>query len=222
MPLHADVRPPLRNSADVCRDRVVAMHVSEVRDRKGCMSADQHKTARARLTSVVSMTLIAAFAFAACSGSSDATAPPTTSTSSTMTTNAAAADEAEVLAGYRAYWDAYLAAGDPMDPEHPALREHATGPALEAVQRSFLSLKSSGKVIRGSLELDPRVVDVEDDRATVRDCYGDDTGLYDAETGAREDEPTGQRHLVTATLLLEEGTWKVELLEDEGLGCTAS
>lgn len=170
---------------------------------------------------VAAFVAAAAIALAGCDRDSGASTTTTTSDRTTTTETTASPVEEDVLAGYRAYWDAYLAAGDPMDPEHPLLAEHATGPALEAVQRSFLSLRSGGKVIRGSLDLDPRVVDVDDPTARVRDCYGDDTGVYDAESGEREDEPTGQRHLVTATLRLEEGTWKVERLEDEGLGCTA-
>ena len=77
-------------------------------------------------------------------------------------------------------------------------------------------------VPRGTVDLAPRVVRTADDTATVRDCYGDDTGVYDGTTGAREDKPTGQRHLVTATLHLDGVTWKVERLKNEGLGCTAA
>jgi hypothetical protein len=56
----------------------------------------------------------------------------------------------------------------------------------------------------------------------IRDCYGTDTGVYDASTGARADTPSGKRRLATATLRLEGGTWKMERLADEGLGCTAA
>lgn len=107
-----------------------------------------------------------------------------------------------------------------MDPNNPALAKAATGPALEAVQRSFLALRSAGKVIRGELDLAPEVTGLEAAVATVEDCYGDDTGVYESATGKREDTPTGQRHLVTATLRLEGDVWKVEQLEDGGLGCT--
>ena len=126
----------------------------------------------------------------------------------------------EALSGYRAYWDAYLAAADPMDPNNPALERTATGPALEAVQRSFLALRSAGKVIRGELDLAPKVTDLEASVATVEDCYGDNTGVYESASGKREDAPTGQRHMVTATLRMVGDVWKVERLEDGGVGCT--
>jgi len=58
--------------------------------------------------------------------------------------------------------------------------------------------------------------------ATVRDCYLDNTGVFDAATGERHDTPTGVRNLITATLQLEGSTWKVSDLKQEGDGCTAA
>src|SRR5437879_6543254 len=117
-------------------------------------------------------------------GCSDSTTPQTTSASSASSSTPAVSSasnpaEAAALDGYRAYWLAYLAAGDPMNPEDPALAQHATGPALETVQKAFLALKSDGKVIRGGVDLAPRVVSVDGSTATVRDCYGDATGVFD-------------------------------------------
>lgn len=174
-------------------------------------------TRAVRLAAALSVALLGA-----CDG--DGEAPPITRTTANPATTTSSADPREqaALEGYRGYWDAYLEAADPMDPEHPLLGQHATGPALETVQKAFVALKSAGKVIRGDLDLAPRVVAVEGETATVRDCYGDNTGVYDATTGKREDEPSGKRHLVTATLRLTDGTWKVERLADEGLGCTAA
>lgn len=180
------------------------------------------KSAWAAATTAVSLAAL----LGACSNG-DGKAPPATTSSttkpaSTTTTSAVNSAERAALEGYRAYWGAYLKSADPMEPENPLLVQHAIGPALEAVQKAFLALKSSGKVIRGELDLAPRLVKVDADTATLRDCYGDTTGVYDAATGKRQDQPSGQRHLVTATLRLDGGTWKVERLADEGLGCTAA
>ncbi len=49
------------------------------------------------------------------------TPPPTTLT-----------DEEAVLAAYQGYWDTWLAANDPPNPDHPDLAEYATGPALRS------------------------------------------------------------------------------------------
>lgn len=164
---------------------------------------------------------LAALLAAGCSSDKKGDAAPASSTSVTTTTASSNIDAA-VLDGYRAYWAAYVKAGDPMNPEDPQLQAHATGPALETVVKAFVALKSAGKVVRGQVDLAPRVINVDGETASVHDCYGDNTGVYDASTGAREDKPTGQRHLVTATMRLDNGTWKVERLADEGLGCTAA
>jgi hypothetical protein len=166
--------------------------------------------------------IVAAFVVASCSNRKADTSATTTTRPSTTTTSEPSATEQAVLRDYRAYWDAYLAASNPMNPENPVLAEHATGPALEKLQRAFLAFKSAGKIIRGTLDLAPRVVSIDGETATVRDCYGDGTGVYDAATGKREDTASGKRHLATATLHLENGIWKMERLADEGLGCTAA
>lgn len=171
---------------------------------------------------VVAAALVA-LVLASCGTDNEKDAAPTTTTAATSsTTDPPASEDAAVLDGYRGYWSAYLKSADPMDPQSPALQEHATGPALETVVKAFVGLKSAGKVIRGQLDLAPRVVNVDGETASVRDCYGDDTGVYDAASGERDDTPTGQRHQVTATLRLMDGAWKVERLADEGLGCTAA
>ena len=159
----------------------------------------------------------------ACGGAGSGTQPlpPATMPSPAATAPAPTAPTDPVTA-YRAYWDAYLAAADPMNPGDGRLDEHATGPALEVLRRSFGELASKNHVIRGELDLAPRLVSSEADVAVVSDCYGDGTGLYDAESGMRLDQPSGRRHLVAATLRRVDGTWKVERLADRGLGCTAS
>src|SRR5581483_9498080 len=61
-----------------------------------------------------------------CSSDGKPKASSTTSSSAATTTPAGSSAEAAVLDGYRGYWSAYLKAGDPMDPENSALREHTT------------------------------------------------------------------------------------------------
>jgi hypothetical protein len=166
--------------------------------------------------------IVTAFVLAACSNGKADTSATTTTRAPTTTTSEPSATEQAVLRDYRAYWDAYLTASNPMNPENPVLAQHATGPALEALQKGFLALKSAGRIIRGSFDLAPRVVSIDGVTAVVRDCYGDATGIYDAATGERRDTQSGKRHLATATLRLDGATWKMERLADEGLGCTAA
>lgn len=180
---------------------------------------------RWRFPVAVAVTLL--LAAAACSGSSsgkDKEASPTTQPEqpvTTVTTAAKPSVETEVLGAYRAFWDAYLAAADPMNPEDPRLAERATGGELETVQKAFLARRSAGEVIRGTLDLAPRVASVNPDRtaATVTDCYADHTGVYDAATGTRKDTESGVRHLVAVEMVLQ-GTWKVASVTLERDGCT--
>jgi hypothetical protein len=137
------------------------------------------------------------------------------------TTTTAPADH-EVLVAYRAFWDDYLAAADPMDPQSARLGAHATGSELQTVRAAFLARKSDGEVIRGDLDLAPRVLSVLGESASVKDCYLDNTGIYDAVKGTRKDTSTGMRHLITASLVREAGAWKVSDLKREGDGCTAA
>lgn len=156
------------------------------------------------------------------SNAAEPTATTDSSVESTTTTVDADQDQ-DVLEAYIAFWnDGYLVAADPMDPTHPALAEHATGQQLETLERAFLARQQNGEVIRGTLDLAPRVVSVVGDTATVRDCYLDNTGVFDAATGERHDTASGVRHLITATLVVEEGNWKVSDLAREGDGCTAA
>ena len=121
--------------------------------------------------------------------------------------------------GYRAFWDAYLAAADPMNPTHPGLAEHATGEQLMSVQSAFLAFRSAGHVIRGTYDLAPEVVSFDGTTAVISDCYDDATGVYDAETGARQDADDPRRHEVTARLERVDGAWKVAQVTHKGDGC---
>ena len=52
--------------------------------------------------------------------------------------------------------------------------------------------------------------------------FGKQDFVYDAASGTRKDAATGVRHLATATLIREAGTWKVSDLKKEGDGCAAA
>jgi hypothetical protein len=154
--------------------------------------------------------------------SADSETSTTTSTaSSTTTTTTTPVPGADAVAAYRAFWDDFLAAGDPIDPLSARLEAHATGEQLKSVRNSFLAVKAAGHVIRGSFSLAPRVVSVAADTVILSDCYDDHTGAYSAD-GVRQDKEDPRRHLVTATVTLVDGAWKVAAIKHEGDGCTAS
>src|SRR5688572_28815009 len=169
----------------------------------------------------VRVALSALLALGAAGSCADGDASPSTTISAPPSTTTTVGEDQAVLDAYVAFWnDGYLEAADPMDPTNPALAAHATGEQLETLERAFLARQTNGEVIRGTLDLQPRVVSVVGETATVRDCYLDNTGVFDAESGERHDTATGVRHLITATLVVEGDTWKVSDLEQEGDGCT--
>lgn len=148
-----------------------------------------------------------------CSGDDDDASPTTTDPAAESTTTTTAAADADVLDAYRGFWDAYLAAVDPMDPAHPDLELFATGASLEAVRNAFAEHFARGEVIRGSVDLAPKIEQLDDASATVRDCYLDQTHIFDSESGAQVDPPEDATFEVLATLVLEDGSWKVSSLD---------
>lgn len=157
---------------------------------------------------------------AACGGDGGDDSSSTTTTSAPEASSTTAPDaEAEVLDAYRSFWDAYLAAGDPMDPAHPDLERYATGASLERVRESFARHFANGEVIRGTVELSPEVERSSADSATVRDCYLDRTHLFDSATGEQVDPPGEVTFQVVAELVRDGGAWKVATLDQVGEGC---
>ena len=154
-----------------------------------------------------------------CSGDDDDASPTTTDPAAESTTTTTAAADADVLDAYRGFWDAYLAAADPMDPAHPDLELFATGASLEAVRNAFAEHFARGEVIRGSVDLAPKIEQLDDASATVRDCYLDQTHIFDSESGAQVDPPEDATFEVLATLVLEGGSWKVSSLDKVSDGC---
>lgn len=149
------------------------------------------------------------------------TPPPAVTTTVGATTTTIDPVEHAVLDGYRAFWAAYLRAADPMDPKHPDLAATATGQQLEQVQKAFLARRAGDEVIRGTIDVHPRLAtSVAGASATVVDCYTDDTHLYDAKSGAQKDEPGPSTERVTADMVLVGSVWKVAAIHHEATGCS--
>ncbi len=175
---------------------------------------------------MVSLGLTATLAVSGCTSKGEGAASPTipaltTTTVPVSTTSTVDPTEKSVVDGYRAFWAAFLKAADPMNPQHPDLLGTATGKQLEQVQKAFLARLSGGEVIRGTLDLRPRLAGpVEGMTATVSDCYADDTHLFAADSGAQKDKPGVVNQQVRAEMVLQSGVWKVTAVRHEGEGCT--
>jgi hypothetical protein len=164
---------------------------------------------------------VVAVALAGCGQSGKHAAQP--AVAPTATTSATSDAQAKVIADYGAFWHAYLTTADPMQPESPLLRAHATGRELQQVSSAFLARQSAGEVIKGTIDLDPVVVSATASTAVVRDCNFDHSVIVNVATGQTIGTPDTQRQLVVATLEFDPttNTWKVAATDHEGSGCTS-
>ena len=157
--------------------------------------------------------------------STTAPAPAGSSTGPSTTTATAPPvpdDQQQVLSSYRAFWDAYIAASNPMNPEHPALADHAADGELDTVRRTLLARRSAGEVFKGTMDLASKVTALDGDRATVRDCHDDNLVVVDAASGAVKEPDDPVRKLVTVTLVRGgPAGWKVTAIKLESEGCSA-
>lgn len=181
---------------------------------------ESHRTMRRRATFVglIGLSLI----LAACGSSHEAGAPTNASTITTSTTAASAAPSINdtVLSNYRAFWDDFIAVGTTtVDPRDPRLATHATGEELRQLQTTFLARRASDEVIKGSVQLAPTVLKVENDKAIVQDCQLDLTRYYSNRTGQPVDAQATTRFLIEASMQLENGTWKVASINHKSDGC---
>jgi hypothetical protein len=135
------------------------------------------------------------------------------SEASGTTTTAPPDPEAEVEQAYRAYlaMEARLvAAPDPNDAEIP---ERATGPALARLKEALAEDVEKGHVIRVGPATSQTILSIEvtGSKATVRACFIDESGLYDAATGAELVPMRTGTAIDTAELVREGGAWRVSL-----------
>ena len=129
-------------------------------------------------------------------------APATSTSGGDVATNAA------LTAAVRTFWDTYLEVGG-----------RATGEELRQLVAFFTTNKNSGFVVRGDIDVAPKVIAASSTGWQVRDCFDDRTGLYRSD-GSRVDTDNPLRHQVLLSLVSEGVVWKVASMIDEGYGCT--
>ena len=129
----------------------------------------------------------------------------------------------EAVAGYEAYWDALPVHGNPADPSSQLIDDTTTGEQRDLLVSVLTTAAEEGWIFRGRPETHPEVVEVQSPtEMTMLDCQLVDTdeGFYEQESGARVDgliDPKieGQRDIRSATMVLEEGRWKVATREGQ-------
>ena len=140
--------------------------------------------------------------------------PPAVATTAAPTT--APVDPAKLAEGaYIAFEEAFAAAGAIPDPDHPGLRETATGQALADAVEQLSAWRLSGRVARavGPVADGVRVLgsSLSTDGAHVRACHVNDDQVVVADTGQVVNDDVVTR-LYDVAVVQEGDRWKVSHL----------
>lgn len=166
-----------------------------------------------RVVGGVAVAALAGLVLAACDGDPGSADPATSSSSpssSSSSTPTTVDEEAAVIEAYLAELDAFYAAANPPNPDHPALEETMTGAELTAVRSLLEDLKSRDHAIRrgSATRNDPRVTSVDRQSAVVTDCATDADVTVHLPTGDIVDDEVVHGRFTTR-LVREHGRWKV-------------
>jgi hypothetical protein len=154
------------------------------------------------------------------------TEPPVTVADPTTTV---LSEEDAVLAAYQGYWDTWLAATNPPDPDHPDLAKFAVGVQLARDREAITNYRQLSQMVRlpenAAWSHEAAVASVNGDVAVITDCSIDDSVLLDRPSGRVLNDAVWS-YALEATLVRESGTWRVDQLEVrsrwEGIaGCAA-
>ncbi|MFN8037881.1 MAG: hypothetical protein U0Q07_01605 [Acidimicrobiales bacterium] len=143
-----------------------------------------------------------------------ATAPP--STTATSTAPAATDDEAAVLAAYQGFWDTWLQANDPPNPNHPGLERYYTGPALEKARAEIEKNRQAGLALQRPADSkfgyrEP-TIELSGSSAVLRTCLVDDGLVVIQSSGAIVDATVVNSDLeahLTKSADSDGATWRV-------------
>lgn len=150
------------------------------------------------------------------------TGPPLAS-SSAPSIAAGAAAEQDALVAYRGMWKAFVEAGKTSDAEAADLRTYASGNALKLIVSSLYTDKELGKISKGDVVLQPKVVKSAPEAAptalTIEDCVDATRWLeYKASGGLWDDKPGGKHRNTAIVKKQQNGAWKVDAFALRGSG----
>lgn len=128
--------------------------------------------------------------------------------------------EQAVLESYRQSWIDVAGAGDPINPDDSRLRAHRTGQALDVIVAVMRDYKNRGLIYRGDVELHPKIVEFNGDRAKIRDCTFDHTEAVDP-TNNKVIKPAAEHPIwTTTTMEKRNGNWTAVTFAPENQACT--
>lgn len=178
-----------------------------------------------RAVGVAALLLVTAVASSGCnsdggdevgaSGDTQNTVPEVSSTTAptTSTTAPPATDEEAILAAYQAYWDTWIAANDPPNPDHPDLAKYMAGPAYDNAVEVISKHKALGQAVRLPTDAKYRhmaqIAQIEGNLASLADCSVDDAVIVDEQSGTVVDDSVVTRWVFANLVRDEFGQWKV-------------
>ncbi|HEY8544176.1 MAG TPA: hypothetical protein VIL36_03980 [Acidimicrobiales bacterium] len=128
--------------------------------------------------------------------------------------DAAAATAAGVEAAYVAFQEMVERLVITPDPDDPEIAERATGAAHDEVVATLDGFDRNGQAVEFGTRHEHHVYDVQvdGDTATVLDCLVSDRRVVDESSRriVRSDPEGGAAQVLTATLVREDGDWKVQ------------
>lgn len=162
--------------------------------------------------------LIAGLVLAGCTSSgSVSTEPPepVAATSTPSATSAVTDETAAILAAHREFFDRQTEISiAPKDQRKELLAPFTTEPALQRVLGGMFAAEELGEVGYGVAVLNPRVTEIDGDRATVRDCQDNrNVGRKKIETGKIVTKGFKRDHAEVGLIRGGDGRWRVSTVE---------
>lgn len=181
-----------------------------------------------RSRGLVLTVVLAGLMLVGCAGDADdqIVAPvPSSTERQTLTTETSASErtsdsdgkestlEEEIIARYHAFWEARFEANQaPVNPDHPGLREYATGDQLETAVAGIRQNEAEGLAVRrpedSGRRSEVQVVSVDGDQATVQECFVDDGVVYRVESGEVINDSVAT-HNVRGAMERVDGEWRL-------------
>lgn len=178
-----------------------------------------------RALSIAALVILVGCSSAQTNGSTAQTSSPSPTPSPSSippAPNEVQASRSEVVAAYQQYLDATAQAMETGNGELPELLDVASGQALASAQARVVALASQDRTARGRLVPSIEAVQIEDNSATIRDCYRADITEHDVDTGNQVADRNGARLRATAELEHHaDGSWIVTSFS-EGDACVPS
>ena len=159
------------------------------------------------------------------SGSAAATSTPGTGSSGAASSAGANSSQAQAaLYAYEGMVGDWVSASLTANYKDPALGQYASGSALEEITQSLLAEQAKKAVSKGApvvtnISYSQMIPAANPTEVVITSCLSDSSWLeYKASNGSLYNNVPGGRHSTQVLAMNEDGTWKIDQLEMNGVG----